>query len=80
MPLHHGPLSKNPDAYATPSSSRALPKYAMPEEGTNSDVAYNLIMDELMLDGNARQNLATFCQTWLEPNIHAIMDKCSTKT
>jgi glutamate decarboxylase len=33
------------------------------------------VEDELMLDGNARQNLATFCQTWEEPEIHAIMDK-----
>jgi hypothetical protein len=23
-----------------------------------------------MLDGNSRQNLATFCQTWAEPEIH----------
>ena len=27
-----------------------------------------------MLDGNSRQNLATFCQTWLEPEIHDLMD------
>ena len=28
------------------------------------------IEDELLLDGNARQNLATFCQTWEEPQVH----------
>ncbi len=27
-----------------------------------------------MLDGNARQNLATFCQTWEEPEVHSLMD------
>jgi glutamate decarboxylase len=27
-----------------------------------------------MLDGNSRQNLATFCQTWVEPEVHALMD------
>ena len=27
-----------------------------------------------MLDGNARQNLATFCQTWEEPEVHRLMD------
>jgi glutamate decarboxylase len=27
-----------------------------------------------MLDGNARQNLATFCQTWEEPQVHRLMD------
>ena len=32
-----------------------------------------------MLDGNSRQNLATFCQTWLEPEIHKLMDECMDK-
>ena len=32
-----------------------------------------LVADELMLDGNARQNLATFCQTWEEPEVLALM-------
>ncbi|UQZ88977.1 glutamate decarboxylase [Deltaproteobacteria bacterium Smac51] len=79
MPVHHTTRSKNLDAYASLAAGRALPKYQMPEDGINPDVAYNLVMDELMLDGNARQNLATFCQTWMEPNIHAIMDKCVDK-
>ena len=39
-----------------------------------SDDAFQCIVDELMLDGNARQNLATFCQTWEEPEIHRLMD------
>ena len=30
--------------------------------------------DELFLDGNARQNLSTFCQTWLDPEVHELMD------
>ena len=33
-----------------------------------------MVADELMLDGNARQNLATFCQTWEEPEVHRLMD------
>ena len=28
----------------------------------------------MFLDGNSRQNLATFCQTWMEDNVHKIMD------
>ncbi|MEZ5116068.1 MAG: glutamate decarboxylase [Candidatus Nanopelagicales bacterium] len=31
------------------------------------EVAYQYIHDMLMLDGNARQNLATFVTTWMEP-------------
>ena len=33
-----------------------------------------MVKDELFLDGNARQNLATFCQTWEEEQVHEIMD------
>ena len=33
-----------------------------------------MVSDELMLDGNARQNLATFCQTWEEPEVHRLME------
>jgi glutamate decarboxylase len=32
-----------------------------------ADVAYQLIHDELLLDGSARLNLATFVTTWMEP-------------
>ena len=32
-----------------------------------------------LLDGNARQNLATFCQTWEEPEIHKLMDLSMNK-
>ena len=52
----------------------ALPKYKFPPLETLPDVAFQVIHDELLLDGNARQNLATFCQTWEEPQVHALMD------
>ena len=32
-----------------------------------------------MLDGNSRQNLATFCSTWIEPEVHRLMDDCIDK-
>ena len=32
-----------------------------------------------MLDGNSRQNLATFCQTWSEPEVHSLMKECIAK-
>ena len=50
---------------------RSLPepvsKFEIPDEGLDSKLAYELIHDELMLDGNARLNLATFVTTWMEP-------------
>ena len=51
-----------------------LPKYQFPKDQTMPDLAFQVIHDELLLDGNARQNLATFCQTWEEPQVHALMD------
>ncbi len=51
-----------------------IPKHSIPDEGLRPDVAFALINDELMLDGNARQNLATFCQTWFDDGIHKLMD------
>jgi glutamate decarboxylase len=32
-----------------------------------AEMAYEIIHDELMLDGNSRLNLATFVTTWMEP-------------
>ena len=78
MPLHFC-SSSSPDAYGSKSASETMPKYALPQEGLSPEAAYNLVRDELMLDGNARQNLATFCQTWLEPNVHKLMDDCVDK-
>ncbi len=38
-----------------------------------------MLHDELMADDNARQNLATFCQTWLESEVHQLMNECIAK-
>jgi glutamate decarboxylase len=38
------------------------------------DVAYTLVRDELLLDGNSRQNLATFCTTWVSPEVRQLME------
>ena len=43
------------------------------------DVAYQIIHDELMLDGNARMNLATFVTTWMEPQAEKLMAECFDK-
>ncbi len=68
-----------PDAYGTSAAGGELPRYAMPEGEMAPEVAYNLVRDELVLDGNARQNLSTFCQTWVEDHIHKLMDECIDK-
>lgn len=45
----------------------ALPRFQMPEKSIPKDAAYQIISDELMLDGNPRLNLASFVTTWMEP-------------
>jgi glutamate decarboxylase len=51
-----------------------VPKFKLGQRELRSDVAHALVRDELFLDGNARQNLSTFCQTWLDPEVHELMD------
>jgi glutamate decarboxylase len=43
------------------------------------EVAYQLVHDELLLDGNARLNLATFVTTWMEPQADRLMAECVDK-
>jgi glutamate decarboxylase len=45
----------------------------------DTDTAYQVIHDELMLDGNARLNLATFVTTWMEPQAQQLMSECFDK-
>jgi glutamate decarboxylase len=39
----------------------------------DANTAYELVHDELMLDGNARLNLATFVTTWMEPQARLLI-------
>ncbi len=48
-------------------------KDPLPAEGMDPRVAYRLIHDELMLDGNARQNLATFVTTFMDEEADRLM-------
>jgi len=65
--------------YGSEFSADSLPKYRMPEDDMPPRDAYRLVHDELMLDGNSRQNLATFCSTFLEPEVRQLMSDCVDK-
>ena len=56
-----------------------IPRHSIPERDMPADVAYQIIHDELMLDGNARMNLATFVTTWMEPQAQKLMTECFDK-
>ena len=59
--------------YGSRVMSGEIPKYQIPEESLPPAVAYNIIHDELALDGNSRLNLATFVTTWMEPEARQLM-------
>ena len=59
--------------YGSRSMSDPVPKYRLPDNEMSARAAYQLVHDELMLDGNARLNLATFVTTWMEPEAERLM-------
>ncbi|KAE9450818.1 hypothetical protein C3L33_17283, partial [Rhododendron williamsianum] len=56
-----------------------LPRYRMPENSIPKEVAYQIIHDELQLDGNPRLNLASFVTTWMEPECDKLMIESMSK-
>ncbi|MEW2634777.1 glutamate decarboxylase [Streptomyces sp. NPDC048389] len=82
----HGPerrrLSVNPffglaDPVAQMTS--APPTHRLPDGPMPPPTAYQLVHDELMLDGNSRLNLATFVTTWMESQAAELMAECRDK-
>ncbi|MEO0797306.1 MAG: glutamate decarboxylase [Verrucomicrobiota bacterium] len=67
------------DIYGSADLERELPKYKFPTKEREASHIYNAVHDELMLDGNSRQNLATFCTTWLEPEVRDLMAETADK-
>ncbi|MEG3630792.1 glutamate decarboxylase [Streptomyces poriticola] len=89
-PLFHGSskergtpgLAVNPfHAVANPAAdmTEAPPAHRLPDGPLAPETAYRLVHDELMLDGNARLNLATFVTTWMEPQADVLMAECRDK-
>lgn len=66
---------ENTTTYGSRYFSESIPKYEIPEEGMPAKAAYQLIHEELNLDGNPALNLASFVTTWMEPEAdQLIMD------
>ncbi|WP_445515267.1 glutamate decarboxylase [Streptomyces sp. NEAU-174] len=93
MALHKGTLGRRdldegPDFSINPLYGEANPvsgmtarppRHCLPDEPMAPTTAYQFVHDELMLDGNARQNLATFVTTWMEPQAGRLMSDCLAK-
>ena len=56
-----------------------VPKLRLAPSGMPESTAYEIVHDELLLDGNARLNLATFVTTWMERDAERLMAECSAK-
>ncbi|WP_261291061.1 pyridoxal-dependent decarboxylase, partial [Paraclostridium sordellii] len=73
-----GRKNKLGDSYETPifgttESGSSIPKEELGKDSIAPNVAYRLIKDELMNEGNARLNLCTFCQTYMEDEATKLM-------
>lgn len=93
MPLHRGDAAKegpsdrrtlrvNPfygEANPVGGMTEAPPTHRLPDAPLAPSTAYQLVHDELMLDGNARLNLATFVTTWMEPQADVLLAECRDK-
>jgi glutamate decarboxylase len=88
MALHRGSSEPAGEADANPFLGTADPAFAqrlipphdrLGDGPVPADSAYQLIHDELLLDGSARLNLATFVTTWMEPQARTLMSECVDK-
>ncbi|KAA9154062.1 glutamate decarboxylase [Amycolatopsis acidicola] len=61
------------------AASVSPPHKRLADQPVPPDTALQVVRDELMLDGNARLNLATFVTTWMEPQAGQLMAECVDK-
>ncbi|HUW65122.1 MAG TPA: glutamate decarboxylase [Spirochaetia bacterium] len=55
--------------------TESLPKYEIPRDGMPANAAYQLVHDELNLDGNSAFDLGSFTTTWMEPEVEKLIMK-----
>lgn len=56
-----------------------IPRFEMPLNEMPANAAYQLIHDELNMDGNPALNLASFCTTWMEPEAQKLIAESINK-
>lgn len=66
--LHINPLHTDEDTI--------VPHHRLPDTAMAADTALQIVLDELMFDGRARLNLATFCTSWFEPQARQLSTEC----
>jgi glutamate decarboxylase len=84
MPLHHHEPKDRVDSVVSVrpqfvEPGEEIPRFRMSQRGLEPASAYQIVHDELLLDGVARLNLATFVTTWMEPEAEKLMAECASK-
>jgi glutamate decarboxylase len=81
MPLHCTQNRKlaAADSAGSAALNTAAASYKFPETRLDSQAVYQAIHNQLILDGDSQQNLATFCTTWIEPEVEQLMDESADK-
>jgi len=79
MPLYDpdetlGPDSSDKKGHSYDIVLNPLPRKHFPENTQSADSIFEILKNELLLDGNSKQNLATFCQTWESDQVHRLMN------
>lgn len=81
----HGKPAERKFSEVKPAETLALyndfdiPKYSLRKEPIDANVARRLIKNELLDEGNARLNLATFCSTFMEEEAVQLMTETLEK-
>src|ERR1041384_6075621 len=59
--------------------SKPIPRYDLADDEMPARAAYQLIHDEMTLDGTPLLNLATFVTTWMEPEAVTLQMETASK-
>lgn len=59
--------------FGSESSDTAMPRTKLNEKPVEPRIVYEMIKEYLSIEGNATQNFATFCQTYMEPMATRLM-------
>ena len=65
--------------FGSKNEDEVLPSYHLANQSVEPRIAYQMIKDDLLDEGNSRLNLATFCQTYMEPEAIALMSETLEK-
>ncbi|CAM3555040.1 glutamate decarboxylase [Smaragdicoccus niigatensis] len=74
-----GPSSAKPIPEQEPVDYMRAPQYFLHSQGCGYENAYEMISSELLLDGSARLNLATFCTTQMPALADRLMAETADK-